>query len=98
MWREDKQKTTGVLCMCMCALFFRRHPTISSVLPVEANVPRIPPMMLIKAQWTGAEDRHSKRQVCRHPGFFSTGIKGLWSNTKKVTLKWRMAASWADHL
>ena len=44
---EDKQKK-GVLCMCMCALSFRRHPTISSVIPMEdtrAIVPRIPPMM-----------------------------------------------------
>ena len=44
---EDRQKT-GVLCMCMCALSFRRHPTISSVIPMEdtrAMVPRRPPMM-----------------------------------------------------
>ena len=54
--------------------------------------------MGIKAQWTGPEDRHSKRQVCRRPGFFSAGIKGLWSNAKNLTLKWRMAASWAAHL
>ena len=31
-------------------------------------------------------------------GFFSAGIKGLWSNTKNLTLKWRMAASWPAHL
>ena len=44
---EDRQKT-GVLCMCMCALSFRQHPTISSVIPMEdtrAIVPRRPPMM-----------------------------------------------------
>ena len=44
---EGRQKT-GVLCMCMCALSFRRHPTISSVIPVEdtrAILPRRPPMM-----------------------------------------------------
>ena len=44
---EDRQKI-GVLCMCMCALFFRRHPTMSSVIPMEdthAIVPRRPPMM-----------------------------------------------------
>ena len=47
---EDRQKT-GVLCMCMCALSFRRHPTISSVIPMEdtrAIVLRRPP---IEAVW-----------------------------------------------
>ena len=44
---KDRQKT-GVLWMCMCALSFKRHRTISSVIPVEdtrAILPRIPPMM-----------------------------------------------------
>ena len=44
---EGRQKT-GVLCMCMCALSFRRHRTISSVIPMEdtrAIMLRRPPMM-----------------------------------------------------
>ena len=44
---EDRQKT-GAFCMCMCALSFWRHPTISSVITMEdtrAIVPRRPPMM-----------------------------------------------------
>ena len=27
----------------------------------------------------GAEDRYSKKQVCRRPGHFSEGVKSLWS-------------------
>ena len=27
----------------------------------------------------GAEDRHSKKQVCCRPGHFSAGMKSLWS-------------------
>ena len=49
-----------------------------------------------QAHWNGAEDRHSK-QVCWCPGHFSAGIKNFWSNKKTLTLKLRMAASWAAH-
>ena len=62
----------------MCGLFFRQHPKITSVIPVEdtharAILPRGPPMMSIKARWNGAEDRHSKRKACWHPRGTSDG-------------------------
>ena len=97
---EDRQKT-GVLYVHVCSFFqatgFRAG---SNVDPGDTTLSRSysSGSNRIKAQWTGAEDRHSKRHVCRRPGFFSAGIKGLWSNTKTLTLKWRMAASWAAHL
>ena len=47
------------------------------------------------ASLDGAEERQKQVFFASHR---SVGIKILWSNTKTLTLKLTMAASWAAHL